>query len=350
MTIQKTSVLIVVLISLLGCTNDKETFDKEVIRPVKHFIVGETQKHTMRKFPGEAKAATAVTLAFEVTGKLNEFPIEVGDRVNAGQILAALDPRDYKSALEQATAAVMRAEARLTRLENALLDDAVSQQEITDAKADYNTAKSTKQIREKALEDTVLRAPFNGIVVAKYTDNFSNINAKQQVVRLIDPNKIEMTADISEDIISLVHEGMDISVQFDSFPDRVISAVVNEVGAEASQVTGTFPVTLIFEQSLENPILPGMTGKAWRKETDQLDRLPTALRGFEVPISAIVNIAKGQHFIWVVSDDMTVSQVPVDLGELTKTGVLVQGLNGGETIVSAGVNLLQEGQKIRLLN
>lgn len=340
------------LLSLTACTEDKmeQTDNTEVVRPIRAIQIGLDEEFSNRKFPGRAAASNAVTLAFEVSGKLNKIPVDVGDQVKQGDVLASVDSRDFKNTLDQAKAEFKRAKAQYQRMKTALADNAVSKQDVTNAEAAYDSAKAAVKIRQKALDDTQLLAPYDAIVTEKRIKSFGNVQAKQAAIRIVDPTRIEMEADLPEDIIYLVKEGMEVLVQFDAYPDIVITAKVSQIGTEASQLTRTFPVTLLMDQPEGAIILPGMAGKAWRAPQTRPEATPKNLRGYEVPLTAILSDTDNQNYVWVIDPQtQTAHRVPVETGELTQKGVLVQGLEGGEHIAIAGVNSLHEGQKVRMI-
>ena len=111
--------------------------------------------------PGQAKATQEVDLSFEVSGKVLERAVFVGDTVDASQVVARLDDRDYRNDLAKAEAEEERAQAQLDRIEQAAQTGAVSQQDVTNARADINLAKAEVRIAQKALDDTVITAPFD---------------------------------------------------------------------------------------------------------------------------------------------------------------------------------------------
>ncbi len=339
-----------VLLTLSACKDENAAQKAEVIRPVRAMTVGVTQSYNIRKFPGRAEASDAVTLAFEVPGKLEEIPVNVGEKVTKGEVLASLDSRDFQNALDLAKAELKRAQSQYERMTKAITDHAVSKQDLTNAEAAYNSAKATVRIKEKALEDTKLLAPYDSIVTAKYVKSYENIQAKQPVVRLVDPTRIKMVGDVPEDIIPYVREGMKILVEFDTFPGVIIEAHIYEVAAESSQVTRTYPVTLIMNQPDDITILPGMAGKAWRAPEETPSNLAQNLQGFEVPVSAILSTVDGNSYVWVIDPQTnSVSKTLVTTGALSKNGVLIQGLKGGEIIATAGVHYLQDGQTVKIM-
>lgn len=337
------------VLTMSGCTRSDEAVIPDVARPIYAIEVDAEESTTIRKFTGRAKAADAVTLAFEVSGKILNIGVDIGDRVKEGDVLASLDPRDFENALRQAEAELLRAKSQFERMRRAEENRAVSEQDVTDAKAAYDSALANVAIHTKALADTKLLAPYDSIVTAKYVSDFGNVLAKQPAIRVVDPTRIEMVADIPEDMISHANEGMHIAVEFDALPGTIIRSTIHEIGKEASQTTRTYPVTLIMDQPEEVKVLPGMAGRAWRQDGIR-DGIPNTQRGFDIPLSAIQS-AHGGSFVWVVdSASETVKRVPVDLGDVTRRGVLVRGLRGNETIATAGVNSLQDGQKVRVVS
>lgn len=334
---------------LSGC-QEQTTAKEEVIRPIRAIQVGTHEEFSERKFPGRAAASDAVTLAFEVPGKLNEIPVSVGDFVKKGDVLAFLDDRDFQNALNQAKAELKRAQAQYERMRNALADNAVSRQDVTNAEAAYDSAKAVVEIQQKALDDTRLLAPYDAVITEKLVQSFGNVVAKQPAIRLINPAHIEMEVDIPEDLISFVREGMEINVTFDVFPNTLITSTISEISSEASQATRTYPVTLMMDQPEDIKILPGMSGTAWREVEQTNATLPEDLLGFNVPITAVLSETDGKTYVWVIDQDTgAVRRVEIETGTVTRTGVLVKGLNGGEFIATAGVNSLIEGQKVRMI-
>lgn len=308
-----------VLTSLTAC-EEKQTKVQEQPRPVIAMQVGRLQDES-RKFPGEAQAADAVTLAFEVPGKLTEVTVNVGDAVKKGQVLASLDPRDFENAANVARAALERSSAHYRRIKQAANMNAVSQQDLTDARAAFDAAAAELEIREKALEDSILKAPYDGVISAKFVESFSNVIAKEPAIRIVDPDRIEMVVDVPENMIMEARHDLKILVSFDAFPDREFIAHITEIGAEASPVTRTYPVTLTIEMPDDIKIKPGMTGRAWVAEprAGQNDA-----GGFVVPVTAIGEDGEGKKFVWVIDGkNRTVSKRKVTIGEIREGGVVI---------------------------
>ncbi|MCH7726962.1 MAG: efflux RND transporter periplasmic adaptor subunit [Planctomycetes bacterium] len=188
-------------------------------------------------------------------------------------------------------------------------------------------------------------------MTATYVKNYETVQAKQQILRIVNSSKIEMIIDIPEQLISLIPYAKDIKCKFDAFPDVEVLAKIHEIGAEASQKTRTYPVTLIMDQPEGVTILPGMagiaTGRAEIPETMNLD-------GYEIPETAIMEGDGDKGSVWLIdesSDPPTVERLEVTRHpshSLTPQGVRVTGLSVGQRIATAGVHYLKEGQKVRV--
>lgn len=197
---------------------------------------------------------------------------------------------------------------------------------------------------------TTLKAPFAGVVVETYVENFETMLAKQPVLRILNPSNIEFIINVPENLIGYVPFVVDITVKFDALPDTEIKANIKEVGKEASQATRTYPVTLVMEQPEDVEILPGMAGQAYIQS-----ELPDTAKetGMEIPATAVFTATDAdKSYVWVIDEaSETISRREVSLGRLSQYGVLVKsGLKPGERIAIKGVHSLKEGQKIRILD
>ena len=324
----------------------------EPIRPVRTMVVADAEGFQKRWWPGRAKATLEVDLGFEVTGQLEERSVDVGDFVERGRVMAQLDPRDYQNTLLRSQAERDRARAYYERVAEAAKTGAVSKQELDDARARFNQADAQVQIRQKAVDDTRIVAPFDGVVAQNYVDNFQNVRAKQPVIRFLDVSKIEMVINIPEDRINLSRYVLELVVRFDALPGVEIPAQIKEIGSEASQATRTYPVTLIMDPALHGAqVRPGMAGEATASRIEIPDDLQE--KGIEVPESALFSpdgSESQQSFVWIIDEEtQTVSRKAVTPVRVTlRGGMLVRGLDPGQRIATAGVSYLREGQQVRV--
>ena len=263
--------------------------------------------------------------------------------------MARLDPRDYENTLTRAKAERDRAQAQLSRVTEAAQTGAVSRQDVDDARARFNQSEAQVRIRQKAVDDTRLVAPFDGVVSQTFVDNFQNVRVKQPVIRFLDVSSIEMVINIPEDRINLAPYATDVRVRFDAIPGVEVPATIKEVGNEASTATRTYPVTLSMEPAAGVDVKPGMAGEA----TARVDLPDSRAGGIEIPTAAIFSpddIEGGKAFVWIVDGETeTVHRREVTTGQITlRGGMLVTGIEPEERVVIAGVSYLREGQKVRI--
>lgn len=359
------SVLLASCVTLVGCT--KEEPPKESVRLIRVAKVADPNDFQTRWFSGKAKATQEVNLSFRVSGPLVELPINVGDRAKAGDVLAKIDPRDFEVALRndqgrlsRAQSAVNRAVKDYNRAINIQKEDAgaISQsmidrnlESVQTSQAEVRSLRAAVDAAQDRLGYTSLMAPFDGIVTEKYVDNFEDVQAKQPVLRIVDYSKIEMVIDIPEAYISYADDvkaqGKVLKAVFEAFPDVEIPAAISEIGEEASKTTRTYPITLIMDQPAGVQILPGMAGKA--TNTVRVTR-SGASQGIVIPDTAVFSAADNKTYVWILDmESMQVKRTAVKTGPLQDNGVAVlEGLQAGDVIATAGVHYLKDDQKVRI--
>lgn len=333
--------------TLAACEEEKQVEQEEVVRPVRAAQVSTPDTLYGRWLPGVAKAAQETDIAFEVSGRLTERPVVVGDAVEAGQLLAKLDPRDYENELATSVAERERAASYLDRIQQAVQTGAVAQQDLTDAQARFDQAEAQVRIKEKALSDTEIHSPFVGTVSYTYKENFDNVTAKEPVIRVVDTSRIEFVVNVPENAIRFVPTAQNIRVRFDQFQETEVPAEIKEIATEPTETTRTYPVVLILDPPEGAKVLPGMAGRA-SADPPESDDAPEML----VPIAAVFTDDEGAtSYVWVVDKDAgVVSRREVVTDRLVQDGIVIKsGVETGDWIATAGVNYLEEGQKIRLL-
>ena len=361
-----TGYLFLPLFLLLQACEKEQLEEKEIIRPVRAMKVSDVVQFRQRQFPGTATATQEVDLSFRVSGPLITLPVNIGDEVKVGDVVARIDPRDFevnlnnvRGQLDKTLANAKRAQSEFEREMRILEQDpgATSQTAVDrkrsqrdQARADIKSLQASVASAKDQLNYTYLKAPFDGVVVSTYVENFEDVQAKKPIVRIVDNSRIEMVINIPENLIALAPQAKNIEVIFDPFPDKKIPAEIKEIGNEASRTTRTYPVTLIMDQPEDINILPGMAGKAsGQPDTDDMSKLAS---GKQVPVTAILSPDDIEKtYVWIIDEQSkTVSKREVTIGKLTDTGIMVtDGLEAGEWIATAGVNYLRDGMAVRIL-
>jgi RND family efflux transporter MFP subunit len=337
-------------ILLVAACSEEAPEPEPVVRPVKILEVGAAESGGLREFPGTVGAAQHAEMGFEVAGRVVEFPVEEGQRVEEGQELARLDDRDYRARLDSARALVEDARTNRDRSQ-ILFDEGVTPKAELDRKRSiFDVQEANYREAEKALEDTVLHAPFSGIVATKLVKDFRNVQAKEPVLVLQDDSSFEIQVYIPErdvrrppsqrggrdELTARVQPKVSLSSQPGvSFPARV-----KEFSTSADPDTRTFRVTLSFDPPKDVAVLPGMTAKV----TVRAEGVANA-SGYRIPAAAAIADDEGNPFVWVVDPEtMAVERRSVELGELAEDEVtIVSGLSAGDQVAVSGVHQLREG-------
>jgi RND family efflux transporter MFP subunit len=357
-----TVALLLASITLGGCDEEQEEMAAETVRPVRAVQLADASPFAHRWFSGRAKATQEIDLSFRVAGPLIERPVDVGDTVQKGDLIARIDPTTFiadvnkaRAELERSIAEATNADSQLERQQTltekgwtaeARLDEFVAAANIT--KAAVAAYRAALERAELDLGYTELKAPFAGEIVRTYAENFQDVREKQPIVRLVDSSRIEMVVDVPETLISYARLVGDVEVIFDPFPDLVIPAKIKEIGSEASETTRTYPVTLIMDQPDGAVILPGMAGKASPKGPPPPE---VAEAGLIVPDTAVFTLPDdAKTYVWVLDPEAgVVHRREIRTGNVTRFGLAVlDGVAPGEWVVTAGVHYLEEGQKVRL--
>jgi multidrug efflux system membrane fusion protein len=279
------------VLAVSSACSEPEVETPEVVRPVKTFEVGSTSGNFNREWPGRIEPTQNAEMSFAMAGDVIELPIQEGEPVERGQLLARLDARQFRARLDREQAQLRFSQIEYDRSAKLVASGAVGSAELDRSARALAVSKAAVAEARKALDDTKLLAPFTGIIAKISVDNFQSVQAKQPVLVLHDASSL------------------------DTQPDLQIPARLKEVATVPDAITGTYEVTWSFEPPEGVTVTPGMTAKI------VLTGLPEhaqASGGPFVPIEAVVGSDDGGAHVWVIDpDSWTVHRVDVEIGELS---------------------------------
>ena len=344
------------VIVLAACGRGDQAPLPEVIRPVAMLTVGSAQGRGLM-FPGTVQATERADLAFRVAGQLAEFPVDEGDQVQRGDILAPLDPIDFTLALDEARAAYDKAEADHQRYKRLYEREAVSLAEVEAERAQRDVTKARYDQAIRNLEFTYLRAPFSGVIGRKFVENFEDVLAKEVILSLQNLSAVEIVVSVPEQVLALT-EGpeprlsMEAAATFTATPDVEYRLTLKEVSTEADARTQTFAVTFTMPQPEDVRIFSGMTAQVWVRPNAGV-AVEEVGETFLVPVTAVYADDREVTHVWVYDEDSgAVHARAVTVGEITPPNhiQILGGLVSGETIAIAAVNNLREDMQVRPLD
>ncbi len=326
------------------------------VRPVRSMVVEPRSIDDDRQAVGEIRPRQESDLGFRVSGKVVSRAVDIGVTVKAGDLLARLEEQDFQNKLRAAEADLASAEAVLTEAaasedrQTQLLAKGVTTRSNYDAalknrrsaEAKLESTKAALSLASDQLKYTELRADFDGIVTGVGAEPGQVVNLGQMVVRLAKPDGVDAVFNIAESAFRdrKPEERPQIIVTLLSNPGIVSEGVVREVSPVADQTTRTYQVKV----TLSNP------PPAMRFGASVAGRLKEKTAAVVVlPGSALFD-KDGKPAVWVY--DKSTSEValkPVTVARFEANRVVLSGgLDKGQIVVTAGVNRLRAGQKVRL--
>jgi len=347
--------IVVALIATAVASCDKPAPPTQQARPVRAVTVQRGAEGETVSLTGHIRAKDQVGLAFRLDGRMIERPVNVGDVLTAGQLVARLDPTIQQNALRSAEGNLASLEALLTdaRLtfgrQQALVKDGwtprakfdEAQQKLESARAQVDSAQAQVRNAQEQLSYTVLSADAPGAVTAKGAEPGEVVHAGQMIVQLARQGGRDAVFDVPEQLNRTGPRDPLVQIALTNDPTVRATGRVREVAPQADATTRTFQVKVGI---IDPP--PGMELGSTITGSIKLSALP----GVEIPASALTEM-NGRPAVWVVDpQSKTVSLREVDiLRHDPATVVISQGLAAGDLVVTAGVQTLRPGQKVQLL-
>ncbi len=337
---------VVSLFVLCSCGEKEPEKKPEVVRPVKILTVKDTSEILTHGFPGVVRASRRAILSFEVSGPLVELPVEEGQFVNEGDLIAQIDTRDFLTAVKQALALYREAEQQFRRYQELYAKKQVSKADFDKYLAARDVAKAKLEDAKNALCDTTLTAPFDGLIAKRYVENYYKVKAKEPIVSLQDISKIEIVVNVPELVMAAIRErsaGKSFAT-FQAIPGKKFPLAVKEYSTQADPATQTYEVVFQMDQPEEADILPGMTATVLAEFKNSKGA------NIIVPALAVLDAPGNRPYVWVLDKKAgVVHKRFVKVGSLKDSCCIkiTSGLKPGETIVVAGVTKLSDGMRVR---
>lgn len=356
------------MIALTACQEQTPEGSEEIpVRSLKTIVIEEVEETTIRRYPSVLQPGSISTLSFEVSGRLKDITLNVGERVNAGDVLAEVDTRSLEIQVESAQAALAEAKSLAKNaaedakrkdelLKKKVVTQAVADQSRTDAEtsaARVVQAQRSLDNAEENLEKAALEAPFDGIINSIEVQSFTNVAAGSPVATLYAADAFETNFSVSFDVVNRLAVGKKVSIRLADNPDVVLPGHISELGARADTVS-SFPVVVKLDGT-DPTIKAGMAVEIAIEFTVPLGQgfaLPLSVLPFDGKLDAPENPSDpGTTQVFVFDPDTsTVNRRDVTVAGVRENAIIIiDGLKLGERVASAGVSFLRDGQKVKLL-
>ncbi len=365
--------LLALTLALAGCiegeSDDPQTA-QAVIRSVKTMVAEPFPVSVTRAFPTVLEPPQITSLAFEMGGRLAEVDLQVGQRISEGQVLLTLDAATIDLQLRQAEAALGEAESGLTGARadadrqaalfargvaaRAALDRA--ERALEQAAARVEQAKRQVDLIANTRDDTQLVAPFDAVVNTVAVQSFDTLQPGRVAVTIYPETNLQARILVSYDVVSQLVLGQPVTLRPADQRDRALPAVVTEIADRAPAVSA-FPVIITLQEVLPS-LRSGMAAEVLidLSAGDGAGGLPvpvsalaTHLTEALAPVGSDSKHRAGRLFVYQQHGTLDLRDV-VLAGVNESLMIVVEGLEPGERVVTAGVPFLQAGQQVRLMN
>ena len=346
--------LLALALALAGCKAEKAA-EAPPPRPVRTVIAEKSDLGQSVVLTGQILAEKEVALAFRIGGRIVERNADVGHRVKPNQVLAKLDPQNELNALRSARAALSAAEGRLAQDSNnferqqtlltrgfttrVLFDQA--EQALRTSRAQVDDAKAQLEIAEDRVSYTELKADVAGTVTARRAESGEVVQAGQPIFQVARDSGWDAVFDVPAQVIRSAPADAVILVSLADDPSVTAKGRVRQVDPQADPITRTFKVRVAVNE-------PPAAMRLGAVVSGRMDM--ESARGIAVPATALTAL-NGAPALWIVDPaTLTVKLHPVEVLRFDPgTVVISSGLEGGEIVVTAGVQALHPEQKVRLL-
>ncbi|MEJ2717341.1 MAG: efflux RND transporter periplasmic adaptor subunit [Deltaproteobacteria bacterium] len=359
----KAGLRIVVMIGLFGAVvalvllnNGGSSVPSPSPKPRKRLVqaasVERVQHSRQIRFAGMARAVNHARLSFTIGERIVERPVEVGDHVEAGQVLARLDSRRLRNSVATVEAQLREIQARI---EQVLRDQkryrglvavnasaAVELEKINETRnvllASQEAAKARLKEARRLVEEAVLCAPFPGTVTEVRLEPGEFANPGTPVVVLSGDGEVEIEVEVPESIVLDLRVGAAVLVDLPLANRKDLDGRIRYIGRTAMGSGRLFPVVINLPP--ESRVAPGMTSEVV---------FQTPVRSsLCVPIGAVVNPGGARPEVYRIRDGK-VERVPIEVGEIVRDKILVTGpLEAGETVVVGGHLALLAGEEVEV--
>ncbi|MEM7600167.1 MAG: efflux RND transporter periplasmic adaptor subunit [Verrucomicrobiota bacterium] len=345
------TIVIVSLSFFCGCKEiETESFPP---RPVRTVIVETPVSSIERSFSGQVENAEGAELAFESGGRVTKVIAKEGVRYSAGDVLAEVNESDYRSALQGAEATLLNAQQELRRTQQLFETNNASQSSLEAAVASEASARSSFEQAEKALNDVVLKMPYDGVIGKVDVEAQQVVTAGQTVMTIQGEAGKEFEVGVTPDDISKLEVGMSGRLTLGAIEESDFGVEISEISPEVND-NATYTVTFKLDAASRDnlAIRAGMDGEV------DVDLPNPGGKVIRVPIEAIAANPDGKPFVWVFSPDEAggktgkVIQRAVTTKAMAEGGTIevTDGLVVGDRIVNRGVSFLDDEMEVRLLD
>lgn len=337
---KKLFVIIFGLLFIVSCASNEAVSNKNKKMSVKSATVQTETPDGIQTFSFISKPYRSTLLSFRVGGPIEKFDVQTGNYFRKGEVIASIDPRDFKIKAERAEAIYRQADAEFKRIEILFNKNNISASQFEKAKAEYVSAKTAYETASNELKDTKLIAPFDGYVGEVFIEKFQDVKASQQIISFDEIEKLKIEIYVPQNIAFNGDQFKTVSLSFDAIPNETFTATVIELSKNTTKNNLSYLLTAMLPNS-NAKLLAGMSGRVNFNVAGEASMV--------IPQMAIRNRPSMGDYVWVIDPSTSaVAMRSVKTGKQLSNGTIVitEGLQEGEKVAVTGVDFLTNGDVV----
>ncbi|MGM9791481.1 MAG: efflux RND transporter periplasmic adaptor subunit [Candidatus Cryptobacteroides sp.] len=318
--------------------NSKTTVAKDPVK-VKVIRVEKQATRSNKTYVGRVESATDINISSPFSAKLVSIKVKPGQKVKEGDILAELYSEHIETMFTSAQATVNQAQDAYDRLLKVKDNGSVSELKMVEVQTQLSKAQAALRSAAKSKEDCIIRAPMSGTVGEIKAKTGEDLSPMQQIIRLIDLERLEIAIDVPEMELSLYGKGSEALVCVPALGEDTIPANLTEKGVSSSVLGHSYKCKLSLSSCPED-LRPGMIAKVSFCKEEQ--------EAFVIPSSIVRRDGQGTY-LWLVNADGTVRKGRITTGDFSGSGVIVEsGLQAGDRVVCEGMSKISTGMRVSI--
>lgn len=322
--------------------------EKEELPVVKTMKVNEQDVDQLNVYTASVEPEVINNISAQMANRIKAIYVDEGVKVGKGQKLVLLDDvntTQYELAVDNAKAALRNAQTNYDRAVELLkigggTQQSVDQMEVTLVNAKNAVAQAERTL-SNARENTVLTSPISGVVTARNYDP-GDMTGALPILTVAQINPVKVVINVNESQLASIHKGMPVDLTFNTYGEETFKGTVSLVMPTVDAASRTVGVEITLPNS-DGRVLPGMFGRATISHGTSSHVV--------VPDRAVVKQqGSGDHYVYVLNSDGTVSYNKVELGQRIGTSYeLISGVPSGAEVIVEGQNALTDGKKVQVL-
>ncbi|MGL5983048.1 MAG: efflux RND transporter periplasmic adaptor subunit [Cetobacterium sp.] len=359
---KKKFLIITSLLLILSCGKEKKEEVAPVAKPVVFEVVKQKENSVIRTYSGTIKSEALSNLSFRVGGTISNRIAQLGDSVKKGQILATIDPIEYKLNFEKSladlakgNAAFAEAKANFKRSEALYLENSISKASYDSAIAQYKSAQSNvtaledaRELSKLKVDYTFLKAPQAGTIGQVKSEVNQVVNPETVVFVLSSDGDSSVEFNVSQSVVGTLSVGQPVEILVTSLNNKKVKGAITNIGTLSVGYGSTYPVKARITESAPE-IKVGMIANIIINTVEGTEPI------ISLPLSSIVTGSDGLKYVYVVksiADNVGVAQrqqVQISESPASDGVIILTGLTEGDTVITKGSNQVKENQKVSLI-